>query len=200
MLEAFLAGLRATSPAEGLAVLLGLVYVLLAVRRSRWCWVAGGLSSAILIYLAARARLPMQAGLDAYYVLMSVYGFAHWTRNNGEATRVPGFWPLRSHLLAWVVILAGSALSARWLAAQTHAAWPLLDSLTTWASLLATWLEARVRVESWIYWIAIDAVLVFLFAKQGLVFIATLFAVYLVISLFGFASWSRTSRQPVPAR
>lgn len=180
-------------------MVLGLIYVFFAVKRSRWCWVAGGLSSAILIYLSARSRLPMQAMLDAYYVVMSVYGFTYWTRDHGKATRVPGFWPLRSHLLAWVVVLIASALSARWLAAETHAAWPLLDSLTTWASLLATWLEARVRVESWLYWMAIDVVLMFLFMKQGLTFVATLFAVYLVISVFGFSSWLKAHRQPVPA-
>jgi nicotinamide riboside transporter PnuC len=35
------AGLLATSPLEALAVLSSLVYVVLAVPRSRWCWVAG---------------------------------------------------------------------------------------------------------------------------------------------------------------
>jgi hypothetical protein len=32
------AGLAATSPLEALAVLLSLVYVMLAVSRNRWCW------------------------------------------------------------------------------------------------------------------------------------------------------------------
>lgn len=199
MLDTFLAGLKATSPLEGVAVLLGLAYVVLAVRRNRWCWVTGGLSAAILAYLAVEALLPMQAALNGYYALMSVYGFAHWTKNRGEATRVPGFWPPRAHLFAWAAILAGSVLSARWLAAETHAAWPFLDSITTWASLLATWLEARVRIESWLYWIAIDSVLLFLYLQQGLAFVAALFAVYLVVSMFGFASWLKAHRHPPPA-
>ena len=199
MFEAFLTGLRNTSLLEAASVVLGLAYVFLAVKRNRWCWVSGGLSSAILIYLSWKARLPMQAFLDGYYVAMSFYGFIHWTRNKGEATRVPGFWPLRSHLIAWTVILAMSLLSARWLAAETNAAWPFLDSVTMWASLLAAWLEARVKVESWIYWIGLDIVFVFLFYQQGLVFVATLFAVYLVISLFGFTSWLKAHRQLAPA-
>jgi nicotinamide mononucleotide transporter len=195
MLEPFLTGLRNTSALEAISVLLGLAYVVLAVKRNRWCWVSGGLSSAILIYLSAKARLPMQALLDTYYVIMSVYGFVHWTKNHGAATRVPGFWPLRNHVIAWVVILLVSLLSARWLAAETHAAWPFLDSVTTWASLLATWLEARVKVETWIYWIVLDIGFVFLFYQQGLVFVAALFALYLFISAFGFASWLKAHRQ-----
>jgi len=199
MFESFIAGLRATSALEAVSVVLGLAYVLLAVKRDKWCWVAGGLSSAILIYLSAKRHLPMQALLDTYYVVMSFYGFIHWTRNHGAATRVPGYWPLRKHLLAWVVILIVSLLSARWLAAETQAAWPFLDSVSTFASLLAAWLEARVKVETWLYWIGLDIIFVFLFYQQGLVFVATLFAVYLVISVFGLRSWLKASRQPALA-
>ena len=73
MIDALVAGLRAVSPAEALSVVLGLAYLLLAVRRNRWCWAAGAVSSAILGYLSLRARLPMQAALQIYYVAIS-YG------------------------------------------------------------------------------------------------------------------------------
>ena len=35
-------------------------------------------------------------------------------------------------------------------------------------NLFATWLVARVKLENWLYWIAIDAALVYLFAAQAL--------------------------------
>lgn len=141
----------------------------------------------------------MQATLQAYYVAMSFYGFWKWSSEQGDATLKVTTWPLRAHALAWVGILIASVLTARWLAAETQAAWPLLDSITTWASLLATWLVARVKLENWLYWIATDSVLVFLFVRQEHVFIALLFAAYLVISAFGFVSWLRNYRQPALA-
>ena len=49
-IDAFWTGLVATSPLEALSVVLGLAYAVFAIRKSRWCWVTGGLSSAILIY------------------------------------------------------------------------------------------------------------------------------------------------------
>ncbi len=199
ILSGILAGLAATSPLEAASVVLGLAYSLQAVRRSRWCWVTGGLSSAILIYLAAEARLPMQAALQVYYVVMSVYGYWHWSRAQGEATRSVTRWPLRRHLLACAVTVAVSAITARWLATETQAAWPLLDSLTTWGSLLATWLTARVKLENWLYWLVIDSTLVFLFAVQGLYFVALLSVVYLAVSAVGFAGWLKTYRHPLPA-
>jgi nicotinamide mononucleotide transporter len=200
IIEAFWSGLLATSPLEAVCVVLGLAYAVLAIRRSRWCWVTGGLGSAILIYLSLNAGLPMQAALQVYYVVISVYGWWHWTREEeARGTLVISALPLSWHVVACAGVVLISALTARWLAGQTHAAWPFLDSLTTWGSLYATWLEARVKLENWLYWICIDSVLGFLFAAQGLYFVALLSVVYLGFSAVGFVRWLKTYRAPLPA-
>lgn len=199
-LDAIWSGLVATSPAEAVSVALGLAYSVLAIRKSRWCWVTGGMSSAILIYLSLNARLPMQAALQVYYVVISVYGWWYWTREEeAQGTLVVSTWPVRKHLAACAAVVLISALTARWLATQTQAAWPFLDSLTTWGSLYATWLQARVKLENWLYWICIDSVLAFLFGSQGLYFVALLSVLYLGFSAVGFIRWLRTYRTPVPA-
>ena len=189
-LDHLLAQLGATSAPEAGAVLLGLAYSALAVWRSRWCWVCGGLSSLVLVYLAARAGLPMQAALQVYYVAVSIYGFRRWQQQRDSPIAV-STWPLRSHLIALLAIIGVSAVSAHWLSAETGAAWPFLDSLTTWASLLATWLVVSMKLENWLYWIAIDSVLVFLFAAQSLPSVALLYLMYLAIAAAGYVTWRR---------
>ncbi len=141
----------------------------------------------------------MQAALQVYYVVISIYGYWHWSRNRGAATRSVTLWPRWKNLIACVAIVAVSALTARWLATETQAAWPFLDSLTTWGSLLATWLTARVKLECWLYWLAIDSTLAYLFAAQGLYLLALLSIVYLAVSAVGFAGWLKTYRHPLPA-
>jgi len=197
--DAIWSGLMATSPAEAVSVALGLAYAVLAIRKSRWCWVAGGVSSAIMIYLSLVARLPMQAALQVYYVVISVYGWWHWTREEElQGMLAVSTWPIRWHLAACAGVVLMSALTARWLS-QSQAAWPFLDSLTTWGSLYATWLQARVKLENWLYWICIDSVLGFLFGTQGLYFVALLSVVYLGFSAVGFIRWLKTYRTPLPA-
>jgi nicotinamide mononucleotide transporter len=198
--DAFITRLAATSPLEAASVILGIAYSVLAVRRSRWCWVSGGLSSVILVYLFARARLPMQSALQLFYVLMSAYGFRTWVRHEKDKDSVVTTWPARAHVGAWLAILALSAVSSRWLAAETGAAWPFLDSMTTWASLVATWLVVRMKLENWLYWIAIDLVLTYLCIVQKLSFVGLLFATYLVISTVGFATWLKSYRLHTSAR
>src|SRR5215475_14549903 len=105
-------------------------------------------------------------------------------------------------LLSWrghVAVIAASLLLAvaiaRFLAAETQAAWPHLDASTMVLSLFASWLTARGKVENWLYWIVIDAVQAWLYAAQGLIFTAFLFLTYLVIASIGFIEWSKTYRR-----
>jgi nicotinamide mononucleotide transporter len=189
VIQALLRELYATSAAEFLAVVLGVIYVLLILKRNRLGWLAGAASSIIYVYLAARARLPMQSLLQFYYVVMSVYGWRNWTRTQQQQGGGIGTWPLRNHLLALLAIALLSVLTAQWLRRETHAAWPYLDSMTTWISLFATWLVARLKLENWLYWIAADSIMAYLFAAQGYAFTSVLFLTYMVIAVFGFREW-----------
>jgi nicotinamide mononucleotide transporter len=185
------AGLLATSPLEAIAVLLSLIYVVLAVPRSRWCWVAGGVSSLIYVWLFARARLPMQSVLQVWYVGVAVFGFRRWSH---DATSRVSLLPWRGHIAGIAASLLLAVAIAHFLAAETRAPWPLLDASTMVLSLFASWLTARAKLENWVYWIVVDAVLAWLYAAQGLVFTAFLFLIYLVIAAEGFVEWLKIYR------
>ena len=189
-----LEAIHATSALEVTAVVTGVIYILLIMRRNRLGWVAGAISSSIYVYLSARAHLPMQSALQAYYIVMAVYGWWSWTRNATEQAGRIFRWPWQRHLTAIAAIIVVSVLSAQVLARETHAAWPLLDSFTTWTSLLATWMVTRSVLENWLYWISADLVMVFLFARQGYPPTAGLFATYMIIACFGFRAWLRQYR------
>lgn len=195
MIRELLRALALTGPLEIAGVVLGIVYVLLILKRNRLGWIAGGISSAIYVYLAAGARLPMQSTLQAYYVAMAFYGWYSWTaaQQHGQGAIVR--WPLSRHLIALAAVMLLSVVSAHLLARETHAAWPYLDSLTTWISLLATWMVARMKLENWLYWIIADAITAYLFAAQGHQASAGLFVIYVVIAAVGFREWLQKYRQ-----
>ena len=185
-------GFAATSIAEWIAVATGLVYILLIIRRHRAGWVAGALSSLILAVLFAGKHLPMQALLQAFYVAAAVYGWWRWS-GNASQQRI-STWRLKGHLL---VVTGGVLLSlalAWLLAREGYSAFPFTDSLVACGGLFATWLVARVYLENWLYWIALDSVSIYLCIAQGLPAAALLFALYLGIAIHGFFSWRRTWR------
>ncbi len=193
---AFAAYWAATSATEAWAVALGFIYVILAAMRSRWCWPAGGASAVLLAWLSWEARLPMQALLQAWYVAMAIHGWRRWSV---ASTATPGWWPWTHHLVAIGACLAVSVPMARLLQSQFSSASPWLDCATTLLSLVGTWLTARMRIESWLYWIAIDAACIGLYASQGLRATAVLFVVYLFVSVVGLLSWLKQYRSPASA-
>ena len=190
----------ALAAANGLALATGVGYAVLAARRNRLCWVVGAVSSATSVFLAITAKLPMQAGLYVFYVGMSVYGWWSWKRSSSEGQLLIGVWPLGWHLGAALVLIALSLTTAHWLRFGEASSWPLLDSATTWFSLLATWMAARARLENWLYWIVINAVTVFLYFAQRVWGMALLSVLLAVIAAGGFIDWRRRLRlQGAPA-
>lgn len=186
--DAVLADLAAASPFEWVATGLGIVYVLLIMRRKRVGWVAGGISAAILTVLAFRARLPMQAALQFSYVVLAVYGLWKWS--SGEGPRRPiGTWPVSRHILMIGACVAAALLVAPLLRENGTSDWPLTDSLVAFLGLFASWLTARMKLENWMYWIGIDVVSLYLYTVQGHPVIALMFLVYLVLSVAGLYSW-----------
>jgi nicotinamide mononucleotide transporter len=184
-----------TQAVEIVSLVTGIGYSVLAALRNRLCWVAGAVSSACAAVAYGVGKLPMQSGLQIFFVGMALYGWISWTRSAEEGEVPVSLWPLSYHLGAAVLIIALSLGTASLLTSSTNvAAWPRLDSLTTWFSLLATWLVARGKLENWLYWIVIDLVLVFLSYKQGLMGMALLNLLFIAIATGGFIAWRRRFR------
>jgi nicotinamide mononucleotide transporter len=177
-----------------LALATGVAYAVLAARRNRLCWMAGAVSSVCAAVLSATNKLPMQAALQVFYVGMSVYGWWSWRRISSGGELTVGVWPATWHLGAALLLVAASLASAHWLRPGSVADWPLLDSLTTWFSLFATWLAARARLENWLYWIVINAAMVFLFYAQEVWGMAVLSVLLMGIAASGYVVWRRRYR------
>ena len=184
--------LGAISVAEALAVGLGVAYLLLAVREKIACWYAAFLSTAISVYVFWDVSLVMESALNVYYMAMAVYGWYQWTHggSNGDnhelAIRAMSG---RQHALVIAVIATLTLGSGYLLTVNSEAAWPYVDSFTTWASVITTYLVARKYLQNWLYWIVIDAVSIPLYIDRELHLTALLFVIYIVIAVFGYRSW-----------
>jgi len=187
-LAEFVAGAQSASPYELIAVALGLAYIVLAIRQHRACWIAGGASTAIYIFVFLEAGLLLQSALQVAYVALSVYGWMTWRAGSDLPAR-PQAWPLSKHLLAVLAVLLATAASTPILAHYTDSPAPFADSLGTWASVAATWLLARRILANWLWWMVIDSGLAILFASQNLAFTAALYLAYAVLAIAGWRAW-----------
>lgn len=191
-MEKLISQLLATSPWEAVAALLGLAYLLLAVRRSLLCWFCAFASTAIYLGLFARAALYMQSLLQVFYLVMAVYGFIDWKKGRTPVGDVLiRSWTVQQHLLVAVLVVLASVVNGWLLAQGTNAASPYVDSFVTWGSVVTTWMVARRVIENWLYWIVVDGVAAYLYFTQGLFATTLLFVIYIGIVVHGYFVWRR---------
>ena len=188
---------------EALAVILAITYLLLAVRENVLCWLFAFISTAIYTVLFWDVSLLMDAALNVYYMGMAVFGWFQWTRGGNNQSSTNHALAIRSmskrqHALVIGATVVLSLVSGYLLSENSNAAWPYVDSFTTWASVITTWLVARKYLQNWLYWIVIDSVSVPLYIERGLNLTALLFVAYVVIAIIGYFSW-RTQTGAVAA-
>ena len=194
---------------------LGLLYILLEVRGSWLMWVVGFIMQALGIVLYYQAGLYADCAMEFYYIAMTVYGFIVWKtgwklqfkKTNSKAqsskfkvqnkkvqseeaqsiTRFP-----KKMILPWLGITFALWMFIYWLLVTfTNSNVPMADSFTTALSILGIWALAHKYLEQWYIWIAVDIVTSILYFYKGIPFKATLYAVYVVIAVFGYFNWRR---------
>jgi nicotinamide mononucleotide transporter len=193
-LQTVLAAAQSMSLLEVTAVIFAMAYLLLAVRENVLCWLFAFLSTAIYTVLFWDVSLLMESALNVYYMVMAVYGWHQWTRGGTNGDKLPHALAVRSmtasqHMWVIAAIVVLSEVSGYLLDEHISAAWPYVDSFTTWASVITTYLVARKYLENWLYWVVIDTVSIPLYIDRGLNLTALLFVAYVFIAVIGYYKW-----------
>lgn len=191
-LAALLDSVRAMWPWEAFAVILAIIYLLLAIRQNILCWVAAFISTAIYLALMLKVGLYMESVLQLFYMAMAVYGWHSWRTGAGATRELQvSSWPLAFNILPVLIILLATAISGFMLQRYTVAAMPYVDSFTTWGAMISTWMVARKIIQNWHYWFVVDSVSIYLYANRGLWLTVLLFALYLVLIVMGLREWRK---------
>jgi len=134
---------------EWIAMLLSLAYVILAARGSLWCWPAAFISTALYSYIFYEFLLLMDSALNTYYLVMAIYGYWAWRKNNLNDTdnahqQQQEFTVISKqsnwHIKVCVVLAAVSLGLGYFMDNMTDADFPYLDTFTTVYAVFATYL------------------------------------------------------------
>ena len=179
--------------AEILAFALGLWMVERNIRVHPLGWPLAIASSALYALLFADSRLYGEAGLQGFFIIVSVWGWRQWLRGTeaGGAPLQVRTMPGRERRLTALATLAAWPALALLLTRTTDSDVPWLDALPTVASVTGQWLLGRKRVEAWAVWLGVNVFSVGLFAYKALWLTALLYAVFAVLSVAGWQAWHR---------
>ncbi len=179
---------------ELIAAVSGLICVWLTIRQNIWCWPVGLLQVALYIGVFYDARLYSDLILHVIYVIMQGYGWYHWLhggRDNSPLKVTVLSWP--ATVRWWLLALVLAAVWGHVMASYTDAAAPYPDAFIAVASLIAQWLMARKKLQSWYFWIVVDLVAIAVYLSKDLYITTGLYAVFLALAIFGYFQWKRTA-------
>ena len=176
----------------------GVVNVWLLARQNIWNWPIGIANNLAYLILFATSGLYGDSGLQFVYILLAIYGWWLWLhRTGGDTLRVS-----RISSKVWlqlIVATLAAGLILRWFLARfTDSTVPSWDATTTALSLAATYGQCRKLLESWWIWILADLIYIPLYIYKGLRLTSVLYAVFLLLCIFGLRSWLGESRAVEP--
>ena len=181
-----------TSLLEVVAVVFGILSVWFARKENIWVYPTGIINVLIYVYLCFFAGLYADMGINAFYFVMSVYGWYNWSRKDAESHHVP---ISKLSLFQWIIsillIAVAFALIYYILLKYTDSTVPLFDSFTTSLFIAGMWLMAIKKIENWLLWILGDLLVIPLFAMKGLVFTSVQYIVFLILAIMGYIEWRR---------
>jgi nicotinamide mononucleotide transporter len=183
---------------EILAIVLALLYLILAIRQNILCWLCAAISTLIYIFLFFEAKLYMESFLNVFYFLMAIFGWYSWSGKKGNLTGLNiSVWSFKIHFFMSLLIILISIASGYYLSINTDASYPYLDSMTTYFSIWATYLIAQKVLENWWYWLVIDLCSVVIYWLRDLEATALLFLVYILLIPFGMMAWKRSYNKQI---
>ncbi len=189
-----------TSWLEVFAVIFGILSVWFARKENIWVYPTGIVNVLIYVYLCFYAGLYADMAINAFYFVMSVFGWYNWSRRTGNNDHVP---ISTLSLVQWVfyVILIAVAYGIIYyvLINYTDSTVPRFDSFTTALFIAAMWLMAIKKIENWLLWILGDVLVIPMFAIKGLAFTSVQYIVFLVLAIMGYIEW-RKRLNPVKAK
>lgn len=178
---------------EILAALLSITYLLLAIKQNIWCWLAAFFSTLIYSILFFDATLIMSSILNAYYLLMAVYGWYSWKYSNKdfEDNLKVSSYSLMKNIKIILVLALVSFILGYFMKNYTNADFAYLDTTITVFALFSTYMMTKKVLQNWLYWIVIDSASIYLYAQKGFYLTAVLFLTYTILAIFAYFQWKK---------
>jgi nicotinamide mononucleotide transporter len=180
---------------ESVAVVLGLLSVWFAKKDQIAVYPSGMLSTAIFVYILYQASLLGDMLINAYFFIVSIYGWYFWVRKKRRKTENPisRMNPLEKRMWFIFFMTILFFVAGIYILFDKWQDWSApIDCFTTALFFVGMWFMARKRLEHWIFWIVGDLISIPLYLYKGLGLTSFQYLIFTLIAIFGYIQWKRT--------
>jgi|TARA_B110000971_G_scaffold219738_1_gene261563 nicotinamide mononucleotide transporter len=179
---------------EIIAVIFGFLSVWFSKQNKIWVFPTGMVSTLIFVYLLLKWALLGDLMINAYYFIMSVYGWYIWTRKV-DATQVTQISTTTAKEKKLAVVIFLATLIFVYLVYNYNEKWTswvaYVDTFTTAVFFVGMWLMAKRKIENWLFWIVGDLISVPLYLYKGFTFTSFQYFGFTFIAIFGYLAWKK---------
>ena len=179
---------------EIIAVIFGFLSVLYSKQNKVLVFPTGMISTIIFVYLLLKWELLGDMMINAYYFIMSVYGWYFWTKKVDQTHVTPISTTTTKEKQASVAIFIATLIFV-FAVYKTFDKWTswvaYVDALTTAIFFVGMWLMAKRKIENWIFWIIGDIISVPLYFYKGFTFTSFQYLGFTVIAIYGYLAWKK---------
>ncbi len=156
------------------------------------------IGTTISLFVYYSAGLYAKCILNSIYIILNSYGWYQWLYGGRNKTPLS----ISTTPAGQLVALGGLGLLTTWglgktLALYSSADLPYWDSLHTVICIMAQWLLARKKLETWPLWLLADVLYIPVCFYKGLSFFGFLHALYIMLGIDAYRTWHRSYKQKV---
>lgn len=175
---------------EVLSTVFGLIQGMLVILDKRSNWISYSLQMFFLILFSINVHLWGDVAIDSIYFFVGIGGYFLWRKGNrADAISVYG-WKVR---IVWglvtmvLIVLSWTAFS------KTDNPLPLLDSITSITSIIATWFMFCHKLETWVVWLVNDVfyIVEYFMLPDKALYLIGLYAIWTGLAIVSFVNWKR---------
>ncbi|QRN40789.1 MAG: nicotinamide riboside transporter PnuC [Neisseriaceae bacterium] len=181
---------------ELIAVFCGVLSVIFAKKQNILVFAYGIVSTILYVYMFYLHNLWGNMLINAYYTIMSIYGWVLWAQKNVDSE--PALQVTRATKKQWLVagiifILAIIFVTLIY-SYQSDFEFNLasgLDILTTSICCSAMWFMAKKIIEHWLLWILADTLILPMFFYEKMYFTTLQFVILTFIAYKAYIEWKK---------
>ncbi len=174
------------------AVIFGFLSVWYSKQNKIWVFPTGMVSTSIFVYLLFKWGLLGDMMINAYYFIMSLYGWYIWTRKVDDAhvTPISRMTSKEQKIAVGIFVMTLFFVYVVYQVFDKWIGWvAYVDTFTTAIFFVGMWLMAKRKLENWLFWIIGDIISVTLYLYKGFTFTSFQYLGFTFIAIFGFLAW-----------
>ncbi|SHF85759.1 nicotinamide mononucleotide transporter [Flavobacterium segetis] len=179
---------------EIVVFIFGILSVWFAKKENIWVYPTGLIATIISVYLLYVAGYLGDMMINAYFSIMSIYGWYRWSRPGNDTVELPITRTNNREkiigVLLFLVTIAVVHSIYNYFDYEIHFE-NYFDIIASGIFFTGMWFMANKKIENWTLWIIGDIIVTPLYAYRGLGILSLQYLIFTLLAISAYLEWRK---------